>query len=504
MAGVRATIRMVAVALGGLIALVGTACAPAGTPPPVADPGSGAQMQWLTAVRGADAGVYDESGRQVLLRGANFNHLGDYFQTDPALPTVATLDDTDWSDAAAQGINVIRLVTSWSAWEPERDRYDAAYLARVRSAVAAANEHGMHVVIDMHQDAWSKHVFTPVDEVCPAGTRHQIGWDGAPQWATLTDGAPTCTPAGREDSPAVKRAWGSFYANRDGIRDELAELWGHIATEFAHDPGVAGFDLLNEPGYSFDQATTLTGLGAFYRSAITEIRSAERAVDGRGHIVLFETTVNGPFVAPGFSDDPNLVFAPHNYGESIGPSVAGLLPVLTDALQLLAGLYRTTTWIGEYGSFTSDPQARTDYMARFNRLDDRHPGAGGTWWQWEQQCGDPHDVNGTYPPSTDWVADQAATCGASARMDTPCTARSYPRAMPGRLRSLQAEPCGGPVTVTGRTTAASTAELWFQGERTTPPTVTGAGIGASTVEERPGGYRVTVSVQPGSYRIELR
>ena len=166
--------------------------------------------------------------------------------------------------------------------------------------------------------------------------------------------------------------------------------------------------------------------------------------------MFFEPTVNGPFVAPGFSDDPHLVFAPHNYAESIGPDVPGLLPLLTDALQLLAGLYRTTTWIGEYGNFSSDPQARADYMARFNRLDDRNPGAGGTWWQWEQQCGDPHDVAGAYPPDADWVARQAATCGESARMDTPCTARSYPRAMPGRLESLRAEPCGGAVTVAGR------------------------------------------------------
>ena len=485
------------------IALVAASCAPMGNPPPVADPGDEAQLQWLTAVRGSSAGIYDESGRQVLLRGVNFNHLGDYFRTDPALPTVATLDDADWDDAAAQGMNVIRLVTNWSAWEPVRDRYDPAYLARVRGAVAAANAHGMHVVIDMHQDAWSKHVFTPTDEVCPEGTRHQIGWDGAPAWATHTDGAATCTPGGREDSPAVKRAWGAFYSNRDGIRDELAELWGHIATEFADEAGVAGFDLLNEPGYSYDQDSTLTGLGSFYRSAIREIRSAEQAAGARNHIVFFGTTVNGPFVAPGFSDDPHLVVAPHNYAESIGPSVPGLLPLLTDALQLLAGLYRTTTWVGEYGNFSSDPQARADYMARFNRLDDRNPGAGGTWWQWEQQCGDPHDIAGAYPPDADWVARQAATCGESARMDTPCTARSYPRAMPGRLESLRAEPCGGAVTVAGRADTASTAELWFHGARAVPPTVSGSGIAASTVEQRRGGYRITVRVGPGAYRIAV-
>ena len=92
----------------------------------------------LTARDRPRRGLYDEYGRDVLLRGINFNHLGDYFQTDPSLPTVAELGPDDWDDAAALGANVVRLVTSWSAWEPERDRIDEEYLARVRDALAEA------------------------------------------------------------------------------------------------------------------------------------------------------------------------------------------------------------------------------------------------------------------------------------------------------------------------------------------------------------------------------
>lgn len=485
------------------LTLVGAvvSCTP-GSPPPVIDPGPAPALRWLTAVRGPQAGIYDDAGRQVLLRGVNFNHLGDYFQAHPDLPTVASLDEADWDDAAAQGMNVIRLVTNWSAWEPERDRFDPDYLARVRDAVERANEHGMYVVIDLHQDAWSKHISTPSDEVCPPGTRPQIGWDGAPAWATFTDGAPTCTPGGREESPAVKRAWGNFYANRDGIRDELAELWGHLAEQFAHDAGVAGFDLLNEPGYSFDGDASIVGLTAFYRDAIARIRGAERAAGGRGHIVFFEPPVFAAFPPVGFSDDPNLVYAPHNYAESIGPSVPGLLDLNVRLQSAVAAAYGATTWIGEYGAFSSDPVARRSWMERFNRLDDTAPGAGGTWWQWEQQCGDPHDVAGAYPPSDEWVAQQLPTCADSARMDTPCTARSYPRAVPGRLGSVVAEPCGGPITVTGTTKVEATAELWFQGELDEPPTVSGDGLGTAVVEPRTGGYRITVPVR-GSYRIQV-
>ena len=498
----RVRVHVVGVLVGTLttVAVLTAGCVPSGSPPPVSDPGATTELSWLTAVRGANAGIYDESGRQMLLRGVNFNHLGDYFQAHPDLPTVATLDEDDWDDAAAQGMNVVRLVTNWSAWEPERDRYDPEYLARVRDAVTSANEHGIYVVIDLHQDAWSKSISTPADEVCRQGTRPQIGWDGAPEWATFTDGAATCTPDSRENSPAVKRAWGSFYANRDGIRDEMAELWGWLATQFAHEPGVAGFDLLNEPGYSFDADASIQGLTRFYQDAVREIRAAERTAGGRGHIVFFEPPVFAAFPPVGFSDDPNLVYSPHVYAESIGPSVPGLLDLFTQLQGAVTRSYGTTSWTGEYGAFSGD---RRSWMERFNRLNDADPGAGGAWWQWEQQCGDPHDVAGAYPPSDEWVAGKLAECVPEPRMDTPCTARSYPRAMPGRLLSLEAEPCGGAVTATGRTTTPSTAELWFHSERPEPPTVTGSGLGSSTVEARAGGYRVTVAVA-GSYRIELR
>ncbi len=145
--------------------LVAAACAPAPTPAPGPDPGADAGLLPLRATRGTNAALFDSAGRQVTLRGANFNQLGDYFVTDPRLPTVATLDEDDWDDAQAMGFNVVRLVTTWSAWEPVRGQYDLAYAARVRDAVEQANAHGMYALVDLHQDAWSKFVYSPIDHV---------------------------------------------------------------------------------------------------------------------------------------------------------------------------------------------------------------------------------------------------------------------------------------------------------------------------------------------------
>jgi len=482
--------------------LAGTGCG-AGDPGPPGGPGpdAGVLLSPLHAVRGARPGLFDARGRQVLLRGVNFNHLGDYFQADPALPTVANLGADDWDDAAALGMSVIRLVTSWSAWEPERGRLDPAYLARVRAAVAEAGVRGMYVVIDMHQDAWSKHVFTPAGETCPEGTRHQIGWDGAPAWATFTDGEPTCTPGSREESPAVRRAWDAFYADREGIRDALAETWGRIAVAFAHDPVVAGYDLLNEPGNGSLGRTTREGLAAFYRSAVRAIREAEASAGAPGHVIFFEPSVHAELPDFDLSDDPNLVFAPHNYFESIVRGFRGLLDLSFELYALLGTLYETTLWIGEYGSFSSTAE-NEEWMARFAALEDRRPAAGSAWWQWEQACGDPHDVSGAWPPDAAWVERQQERCGRARFPVSICASRAYPRAVPGRLETLEAPSCGASLRVAGTTGERGEADLWIPSDTELPPAVAGDRIAEVTHRRVPGGWRLTVTVE-GPYRVQV-
>ncbi len=482
--------------------IAGAGCGDQDTEPVPASGSDGpASLSRLTAVRGEHPGLFDALGRQVLLRGVNFNHLGDYFLADPALPNVAELGDDDWDDAAALGMSVIRLVTTWSAWEPERGRIDEAYLARVRVAVAEAGARGMYVVIDMHQDAWSKFVFTPAGETCPEGTRHQIGWDGAPAWATFTDGEPTCTPGRREDSPAVRRAWDNFYANRDGVRDALAELWGRIAREFSHDPVVAGYDLINEPGNGSLARTTREGISTFYRSAIRAIRDAENEVGAPGNVIFFEPSVYAELPEFRLSDDPNLIFAPHNYAESIGPSFPGLLDLSFIAYAALGVLYETTLWIGEYGKFSS-AEENEEWMARFAALEDQRPGAGGTWWQWEQECGDPHNVSGAWPPDPEWVERQQERCGRARFQVTKCAGRAYPRAVPGRLESLSAPSCGAELRVTGSTAERSTADLWIPSDTDAPPSVQGDGIQDVVPKRVPGGWRLAVMVE-GQYSIRV-
>jgi len=62
------------------------------------------------------------------------------------------------------GFNVIRLVMTWEAVQPEDPRnggtrYDEAYLDYLEKIVAKANEYGIYCLMDMHQDLFSRHLY---------------------------------------------------------------------------------------------------------------------------------------------------------------------------------------------------------------------------------------------------------------------------------------------------------------------------------------------------------
>ncbi|WP_395658977.1 glycoside hydrolase family 5 protein [Nocardioides sp.] len=412
----------------------------------------------LHATTGAHAAVVDARGATVLLRGVNVNGLGEYFQANPDFETTIPLTRTDFREIARLGFNSVRLIISWSRLEPTRGAYDTEYVAQVRQAVDWAASYGLYVVLDMHQDAWGIAVDTPQDVTCPAGTSPSNGWDGAPAWATITDGASTCRPGERETAPAVKRAWQNFYDDTDGIQTELVTTWGRLAQDFAGDSTVAGFDLLNEPGFG-TAAGNDADLGAFYGRAIDAIRRGERKGGGFSHIVFFEPNVLwsafGNWTTPDrFTKDRNLVFAPHIYAESLSPNT--IAQGFANA-QKAAASYGVTVWSGEWGFFPSEPSESADQVERYARAEDRY-GYGGAWWDWKQACGDPHMTGqpGGQPAAVSpslvryTCPDQVAQPVDPAFGDV--LGRTVPRAVPGRTTRLTSDGRTGAFELAGRHT----------------------------------------------------
>jgi endoglycosylceramidase len=472
-----------------VVAALVVGAAPART----ASPSALAELLPLHATHGADAQILDSEGREVLLRGVNLSALGDYYLPNPAYPAPVPLKPDDFADMAAQGFDAVRLLISWSALEPERDVIDQSYLDKIIDAVAAAKQNGLYVVIDMHQDAWGKYIASPPGTVCPPGTSLANGWDGAPQWATIfdpgTDFANTCTPGSREDAPAVQQSWDNFYADTDGIMTELVDAWGAVATSFAHEPAVAGYDLLNEPNLGTDGDTAVQRLGVYFDRAIQSIRMAEQAAGGFSHMAIFETTVVGTTVPYDFTADENLVFSGHNYGDSITPLP---MDVVFNYFGFQADQYGAPLWIGEYGWF-DDPDANQQNVAHYGQVEDQMV-IGSAWWQWIQACGDPHSIGepgGTPPPLL--IHYKFNQCPGDVDLGPVppwqiVLSRPYPRAAPGRVTSLTSDGPGATMHLDG--SGRGTFDVWVPDRGTGEPTVGGTNLADVQVVAVTGGWRV--------------
>ncbi|WP_460370057.1 glycoside hydrolase family 5 protein, partial [Actinocorallia lasiicapitis] len=465
---------------------------------------AGGALLPLRAVRGAEARIEDTAGRQVLLRGVNVNQLVDFYAERPQVETVRPLTEADFAAMAATGFNVVRLGLSWSKVEPSPGRYDDAYLARAEQAVAWAKRHGLYTVLDLHQDGWNNQP-TPAGTACPAGTSPMNGYDGAPGWATHADGAPRCQFTGRDLSPAGNRAFTNFFYDRAGVQTRFVRMWGMLAARFGDDPAVAGFDPLNEPGFAEQAPITSTLLlGRLYDRVLTEIRTSET----RPHLFFAEPSIFwsglGFDAVPrgSYLDDPNVVFAPHLYGESITMDASLGLPPITSIEHGFTLAERAArdlpVWSGEWG-FWGDAATIQKNISRYTAAEDAHR-IGGAFWVWKQACGDPQ--NGIGPVGNGFNKIDCAN-GAELPRDPAAQRelpRAYPRAAPGRLTSLRSDAATGSLLLTGETgtDTCATLEVWVPGDRAIVPKT--VNVEQIRLLKRPGG---TLLVGCARLRYEL-
>ena len=273
------------------------------TPPPAtSSPAPNGVLPWLHVEHPQDGLPYiaDDRNRMVLLHGAIPGSLIDFWSSadqslveappfypiDPAAydgrcpdnsPTmpVPPLCRQDLIDMAALGFNSIRLALSWSLLEPTRGHFNQTYVDRVAQIVGWARPLGLYVIIDMHQNAYSRYVGRPDNPPLPGGARVNLRYKtGAPGWATFTDGFPSEDYLHqREANPAVLEADTNFWYDRDGIQDEYINAVAQLANRFKDDSTVAGYSVYNEPleGWDLPPGFEDLLLFPFYRRVIDAI-----------------------------------------------------------------------------------------------------------------------------------------------------------------------------------------------------------------------------------------
>jgi endoglycosylceramidase len=184
----------------------------------------------------------DSAGRTRIFHGVNVVGKGN---TSYVLDALLSKKEDYFSKMNALGFNMLRLGTTWAELEPEPDVYNTDLMDKIGEVFDRAAGYGIYVYLDLHQDLWSA----------------SIGGDGAPAWATITDGKenkriPIISDFagwgadylfGAKLQTAFSHFWNNDVAGGKGLQDHYAELWTMLAQRYGSKPAFFGFDFLNEP-----------------------------------------------------------------------------------------------------------------------------------------------------------------------------------------------------------------------------------------------------------------
>lgn len=281
------------------LAAFGLSCAfPASAAAPQAcdSPTYSAPSAAAAPLRAAGSYLTDQAGRVVLLRGVNVAGNA------KVPPFKGVLSAGQLDPLPGWGFNAIRLLFTWEAFEPTRCTYDNSYLAYYEQVVAWARERGLYVIVDFHQDAYS---------------RFSVGGcgDGFPRWAVPS--AVTLKTPKNDDSCASwgtsmifdsshHASWSAFHSDSEGARTRYVEMVRAVADRLSKHPNVIGYELINEPW------GTDTELHALYEAVGAAIRERDP------QRILFVPP--HALVSSGLSDNnipqvsfDNIVYSPHFY-----------------------------------------------------------------------------------------------------------------------------------------------------------------------------------------------
>lgn len=226
----------------------------------------------------------------------------------------------DLDAMAAEGFNTIRIPFNYRMLSPEATpgAYDEQGFQLLGQVIQMCKNSGLDVVLDMH--------------ACPGGQSHDAPADPEHTYWAWDDVVQDWVEVG----VACLWQFDQDYFNRTGRtpafnKQRTADIWREIATRFANEPAIIGYELINEPFLPY---------GVHYpelRDLLVQITAAIREVD-TNHLVLVEGNYfAGTFegLVPAWDDNMALCFhrywAPAVYGsiqEFVEEAALHDLPVL--------------------------------------------------------------------------------------------------------------------------------------------------------------------------------
>ncbi len=271
--------------------------------------------------------IVDSTGSPVLLKGLG---LGGWLVPEGYMLHIAAPDGGSPTTIRNQIEDLIGIADTDTFYESYEENYVA------ERDIAAIAEWGFdHIRLPFHY----KQLFDPATEtfIEDGFTLFDtfIEWCRTYNLNVILDmhAAPGAQNSGNiSDSDGTARLW----TEPDPYQDQTVAIWKEIATRYADEKLIIGYDLINEP-------VTPDGVTGFdLRDLYVRIADSVRTVD-QNHILFIE----GNFYATHFPEllppfDDNMVYSFHKYWNGTGlNSIQYLLDIRTT--------HNTPLWLGETG-----------------------------------------------------------------------------------------------------------------------------------------------------------
>lgn len=262
--------------------------------------------------------LVDAWGREVTLRGTNlkvpvvFDVLFQDGRTmNEVVPPWNGADEA--VDMAYQGFDFVRLCLTWSGLEPVEGQLSETYLAALDAVVDDLSDAGLYVLLDFHEDAYSK----------------EIGEDGAPAWAIVTPYTPLGGPiydgpglsppfqdlTVRRTAQSTLDAFTAFFQNQGRIQERFMPALRAIGGRYRGRATIVGLEDMNEPvAIQVPDQQGVPLLEAFHDRSLAALREVEPDLPlwVEPEVVNRNVFLSAPLREKPMADR-NVVYAPHLY-----------------------------------------------------------------------------------------------------------------------------------------------------------------------------------------------
>ncbi|MEI6888934.1 MAG: carbohydrate-binding protein [Bacteroidales bacterium] len=324
-----------------------------------------ASAQWLKT---SGKKIIDQSGNEVILRGMG---LGGWMLQEPYMMEMSDFASAQWQIKAKiqDLIGPANTAAFYDAWHANH--------CTKRDIDSMASWGFNSVRLPMHYNLFT----LPIEEEPVAGsntwldegfalTDSLIKWCSAQHMYVILD--LHAAPGGQgkdyaicDGNPAKLSLWES-----DANKQKTIALWRKLAERYANEPWVGGYDMLNEPNWSFTAGGNQNGCSetsnAPLRQLLINITNAIREADTK-HIIIIEGNCwgnNYSGILPAW--DNNTVVSFHKYWSYNDPgSIQGMVN--------LRNQYNIPLWLGESGENSNPWFTSAIRLAETNNI-------GWAWW----------------------------------------------------------------------------------------------------------------------------